>query len=230
MWGFGTPALQTIMSRRFAFTTIAALLAGIILVIAAEHPAVLRKKHAVKPRKTHAEIAERQKPSPDPAERQEVRREDVMKVTHRNERAKKGLMSRSSTLSSPYAWTIVPKGAILHVPTLYEKRVNDVRNGKLVGWHEFYGQNRNWVRAVPVTIAQARGDDPLSDEFLKSLQVGGQLLVAVCSGGPISVMFPPDEGSGQEEPGKEPEGAKSTPADEAKALENLKRRLNRRAN
>ena len=113
----------------------------------------------------------------------------MLLTVHRNERAEHGLTSRSSIISSLQDWTLIPKGAVLHVPPLYQKRVDGTRNGNLIAWPEFYRKNRNWIREVPITIQQASGENPLTAEFLQRSKSSGQILVTVCRGGPISVKL-----------------------------------------
>lgn len=179
------------------FVVVLSLLLGGFVLLAAEQRLGLQKEIQIKPRRTHEEIAKRQKPMSAPEERRQVRHEDVVKgkqrAVHRKERGSKGLIDRSLIVSSPYDWTLLPKKSVLNVPPLYQKRINGERHGKLIGWQEFYAKNRAWIRLLPVTIEQAQGDKPLTPEYLESLKKTGLLVVAVCKGGPISVKLPEQE-------------------------------------
>ena len=223
------------MFKSKALQVSAVYFGGILLASGADHRSVATKNLSIKPRATHAAMAERQKPKRDFGERKTVKRKSVSEATQRKQREGGGLVDRSAILSSSANWSLVPKGAVLHVPGIYAKRVNDSRSGKLVGWQDFYGKNRSWIRTIPVTIDQASGKTPLTNEYLAGLKKGGQVLIAVCRGGPISVNLPKAE-----EVGADPADPKATAeaqekaankADlEEKAVERLKRRLLQRAN
>lgn len=207
---------------------------GMLLAAGAEHRSGASKKLVIKPRVTHAAMAKRQKPKRDFGERSTVKRESVAQLTQRKQREGRGLVNRSAILSSPAHWSLVPKGAVLHVPMLYEKRVNNLRNGTLVGWSEFYAKNRAWIRTIPVTIEQASGKTPLTGEYLASLRKGGQVLVAVCRGGPISVILPKvEEAAAEPADSDAPAAAERKAAEkvelEAEAVKRLKRRLLQRS-
>lgn len=191
------------------------------------------KTLVIKPRPTHEETAKRQRPIANSGERKTVSRDQVVQATRQNERQDRGLVSRSSFLSSSADWTLVPKGAVLHVPKLYANRVNNTRSGKLTGWQEFYGENRRWIRTVSITVDQASGKTPLTEEYLKSLRSSGQVLIAVCRGGPISVNLPKaaEEGAEPAKPdAAAAELAREKAHQEAKSIERLKRRLLQRGN
>lgn len=208
---------------------------AMVLVSAAQRETVSGIAPVIKDRPTHGETLKRQKPVSTPAEARTVNRDDVMNTKHRNERQKQGLMSRSAILSSSTEWTLVPKGAVLYVPKSFESRVNDLRSGKLIGWQEFFGNNRAWIRTVSVTIEQASGREPLTEEYLQALQKGGQVLVATCQGGPISVKLP-DVAPAADAPAAPNAAEEAAPPEEdettleSQAVERLKRRLMQRGN
>ena len=214
----------------------AVYLGGVLLAAGAEHRYTASKEVVIKPRVTHAALQKRQKPKRDFGEREAVPRERVSRTTKSAKESRNGgLVGRSAILSSTKNWSLVPKGAVLHVPKLYEERVNNTRAGTLIGWQDFYRANRSWIRTIPVTIDQASGKTPLTEEYLAGLRKGGQVLIAVCRGGPISVKLPePEEGSANPAPAEAtPEGreeaAKKAEA-ETKAVDRLKRRLLQRPN
>lgn len=194
------------MSKNFTYT-LALLCLGSSLTLAAPERVAADKRLEVKPRPSHDQIANKQKLKRPDGKGTEVRLADVSKAksAQRQQREKKGLIARSAVISSNQNWTLVPREAVLHVPAAYNKRVNDQRAGKLVGWQQFYGKNRAWIKVVPVTIEQASGEKPLTKEYLDSLKRTGQVVVAVCKGGPISVKFPV-------EPAAETAGGNKRPA------------------
>ncbi|MEC9054718.1 MAG: hypothetical protein VX633_05400, partial [Verrucomicrobiota bacterium] len=105
-------------------------------------------------------------------------------------KARESLVARSTIVSGASNWTIVPRGAVLVTPSRFKGRVDGQRAGKLVTWRDFYAKNGSWIRLLPVTLAQATGQDPLKEEYLDALKRSGLLVVAVCQGGPISVNLP----------------------------------------
>ena len=120
------------------------------------------------------------------------------------------LVNRSSTLSHGKHWTFVPKGSLLHVPLNYKDRVDGERNGTLLPWAQFLAKNRTWVHAQDVTLAQARGDVPFTEDEVKVYKNNGRVVVAVCHGGPISVK-PPAEGKAAGTPGRGSDPVKPRP-------------------
>jgi len=110
---------------------------------------------------------------------------------------RKGIVERSSILCSGYHWTLVPKGAVIHVPAAYASRVNGERKGRLLPWNKFLQKNRTWLQVHSVSIKQARGERELKPEEVELYKRTGRVVVAVCHKGPISVIpyAPPEEGN-----------------------------------
>lgn len=104
--------------------------------------------------------------------------------------ALEGLLQRSTVISFNGHWTIVPKGAVLVVPNFYKGRVAVRPEGTLLPWNEFYARNLGWLHLQKVTMANARGEAPLSDEVLEAYQQTGRVVVAVLHQGPISMVRP----------------------------------------
>ena len=102
-------------------------------------------------------------------------------------RSRPGLIARSTILSHGGCWTIVPKGAVLHVPEDYRERIVPEPAGRLVPWPEFHARNRGWLHAQRVTMEQARGEAALSGEVRDNHARLGRVVVAIVPNGPISV-------------------------------------------
>lgn len=115
------------------------------------------------------------------------------------------LIKRSAILSSGRNWTIVPKGAVLHVPDQYQARVNGARAGKLIPWKAFYTQNRGWIHVHSVSMNQARGEEKIDPKQVEAYKSVSRVVVSVCHGGPISVIAPKVE---TEEGAQDVEGAR----------------------
>lgn len=169
---------------------------GFTVLFAAERSARADgDKLEVRARVSHEALAKRQ-PKRDPdLEGKKVRLADLrrgavpngMADAEKTAQRRGSLVSRSTIISDQSNWTIVPKEAVLYIPSYYQKRVNGERHGKLIGWQEFYARNRSWIKLQEVSLAQASGDDEIDEKVLKGHKIGGRLVVATCNGGPISV-------------------------------------------
>ena len=157
------------------------------------------KQLKVRPRMTHEQLARLQRPRDPKLSRQTVRLSDVEQQRARQAdsegsaklaKRRESLVARSTIVSGASNWTIVPRGAVLVTPTRFRGRIDGQRAGKLVTWRDFYAKNGSWIRLLPVTLEQATGQDPLTEEYLDALKRTGLLVVAVCQGGPISVNLP----------------------------------------
>ena len=103
------------------------------------------------------------------------------------------LVSRSTVINFGDYWTLVPKGAVLHVPAALKGRLGGEPKGRLLSWSDFYNRNRGWLRQQPVTVSHARGDEVLPEESLKHISTLSQIVVATCHNGPISMKKPAAE-------------------------------------
>ncbi len=104
------------------------------------------------------------------------------------------LLARSEVLSFQGFSTLVPKGAILHVPAALQERLRKVKGSELQTWAEFFAANRGWILTHEVSRAQAGGRVPLDPQAVAGFQNSSYLIVATMKGGPIS-MLPPKEGT-----------------------------------
>ena len=104
-----------------------------------------------------------------------------------------GLLERSEFLSFRGLITLVPKGAVLHVPESYRSRVGKAPGGKIVTWPEFLRLNRGWIGTLEVSRQQAEAEQPLSEETIEALNENPRLVVATLSGGPITVIKTPSK-------------------------------------
>ena len=100
----------------------------------------------------------------------------------------KDLVSQSDILCFGGMMTLVPKRAILRIPKPFAHRVQLIPGCKLMGWAEFYAQNRGWITTVEVSRVQAEGSQPLPEDLTVRLKDSTNLIVATFRGGPISVL------------------------------------------
>jgi len=101
------------------------------------------------------------------------------------------LIKQSDILNDGINWTIVPKGAVLHVPPAFATRVGARPVGTLLPWIEFLTVNRNWLFTEEVTFDLAAGKKPIPPSRLDAWQKVNKVIVAVHQGGPISVRPQP---------------------------------------
>jgi aromatic ring-cleaving dioxygenase len=173
------------------------LSSGVALLIAGEADKSEKKLFRMRP--THEQLQAQQ--ATDRAQRAE-RQVDPKAVNPVVKEKREGpdtgsLIKRSAVLSSGRSWTIVPKGAVLHVPAQYEKYVNGKRAGQLVPWQTFYAQNRGWLHVHPVSMDQARGEKTMDPKQVEAYMGLSRVVVSVCHGGPISVIAPKKEEAGE---------------------------------
>ena len=144
---------------------------------------------AMTDRITPEEIAARQKaPSPLASIPQPAAVPAEAPVAHPGEQS---LIKQSDILNDGMNWTIVPKGAVLHIPPAFATRVGAKPIGKLLPWVEFLTVNRNWLFTEEVTFDIAAGKKPILPSRLEAWQKVNKVIVAVHQGGPISVRPQP---------------------------------------
>ena len=101
------------------------------------------------------------------------------------------ILDRSVILGNGINWTFVPKGALLVAPTFHQGSVNLTKGeGRYLPFSQFVSKNRGWVSTHSVTLEQARGKEPISEEVKEALLDSGRVVVTVCQGGPISTRQP----------------------------------------
>jgi len=106
------------------------------------------------------------------------------------------LLENSELVTFNGQTTLVPKNAIIKIPEKFAGRINKhIEGAKIVGWLDFLSTNRGWITTIEVTLAQAKGEVPVSPDLMETASKSGNLLVAVLQGGPISVIPPKVEES-----------------------------------
>ena len=136
---------------------------------------------------TPEEISARQKTSPVAALQQQVAGAEA-KVARPGEQS---LIQQSDILSDGNNWTLVPKGAVLHIPAALSNRVGAKPVGTLLSWIDFLTVNRGWLFTEEVTFDQAAGKTPIPPSRHDFWKKNGKVIVAVHLGGPISVRTEP---------------------------------------
>jgi hypothetical protein len=83
---------------------------------------------------------------------------------------------------------ILPKGSVIFCPDALTSRVSNRAAGTPVAWSEFLVANRNWISTHEVTLAQVRGEAPLSEGDRKTFATAGRMVIATLRGNPITVL------------------------------------------
>ena len=180
---------------RFLYPLIPVLMffSGLAFLFAGETQKQEQKAFRMRP--THDALKARQDKSRDAFAEKQVEVKVAMPVISEKRKGpdSSSLIKRSAVLSSDRNWTIVPKGAVLHVPQQYQVRVNGKRAGKLIPWKTFYTQNRGWIHVHSVSMDQARGEEKMDPKQVEVYKSVSRVVVSVCHGGPISVIAPKEE-------------------------------------
>jgi hypothetical protein len=98
------------------------------------------------------------------------------------------IIKDSTILHDGQNWTLVPKGAVLHLPEAMKSRVNVRPVGTLLAWSDFLMKNRGWITTADVTFEQAAGTVALPEERAAHYRKLNRVVVAVHQTGPISVL------------------------------------------
>ena len=88
-------------------------------------------------------------------------------------------------------WTMVPAGALVHVPEALRPRVVQAPAGSLLPWLDFLALNRTWLTTTEVSLEQAAGQQGLPAERSEFWLKQDKIVVAVHRGGPISLRSHP---------------------------------------
>jgi hypothetical protein len=97
------------------------------------------------------------------------------------------ILLHSTVLHDGKNWTLVPHGALVHLPDSLKARVNSKPVGTLLPWHEFLRRNPTWLVSHEVTFEQAAGNESLPADAAKAWKSMEKIVVAVRQTGPISV-------------------------------------------
>lgn len=161
-------------------TLIPMLSIGMLALAPAEEgksPAVTPKKRA-----THEDLVKKKKElDKAPSVVTPDKKEPTIKVT------KKSLIGSSTLLAYNGQWTLVPKGAVIHIPERQKNKVVTVPTGRLVEWKRFLRKNHGWIHIHAVTMTQAQGEEKINQDTIKAYKTMGKIVIATCAGGPISV-------------------------------------------
>jgi len=97
------------------------------------------------------------------------------------------ILAQSSILNDGSFWTLVPKGAVLHIPAGHQAKVDAKPVGTLLPWADFLARNFAWLGTCDIDLAQAAGTRPMAADLPETWGKLGKVVVAVHFAGPISV-------------------------------------------
>lgn len=99
------------------------------------------------------------------------------------------LLKECSILHDGRNWTVVPNGALVHVPATMKDRLNGKPVGNLLKWNDFLARNQQWISGSEVTFDQAVGNDEFPQQGIKDVKSSEKIIVAVYGDGPVSVKM-----------------------------------------
>jgi hypothetical protein len=97
-------------------------------------------------------------------------------------------LRNSIILADSEKYTVVPVGAILHLPARMRSRVLSEPKGDFTFWPSFLERNSSWLAAKEVSLTLSRGNSKEADALLKSLANDSHVVVATYKGGPITIL------------------------------------------
>ena len=99
-----------------------------------------------------------------------------------------GLMEFSQFLGFGETGTILPKGSILYCPDSLAVHVLSGPNRAMRGWPDFLAANRNWLITHEVSMAQVKGEVPISESDRASFKAAGKMVIATLRNNPVTVL------------------------------------------
>ncbi|MEP4076953.1 hypothetical protein [Haloferula sp.] len=104
--------------------------------------------------------------------------------------SKESIINQSVILTDGTNWTLVPRGAVLHMPEAHQGKIGGRPVGNLLSWKQFAASNRAWISSEEVTLRQAEGVHKMDERRTAFWPKQDKIIVAVHLGGPISVVAP----------------------------------------
>jgi hypothetical protein len=144
----------------------------------------------MKDRVTGEELSARRIASSSPVSTLDQTGEEAQRVVRSS---KESIINQSVIITDGTNWTLVPRGAVLHLPEAHKGKIGGRPVGNLLSWKQFLATNRAWVSAEEVTLRQAEGVHTMDDRRKAFWPKQDKIIVAVHLGGPISVVTPRNE-------------------------------------
>jgi hypothetical protein len=106
-----------------------------------------------------------------------------------NRPAEQSIIKESMILHDGTNWTLVPKGAVVFIPSPLKSRADAKPVGNLLSWADFLVKNRSWITTTDISFDQAAGNLPIPAERAAFWSKQDKIVVAVHQSGPISVRI-----------------------------------------
>ena len=101
----------------------------------------------------------------------------------------KNVFNDSIILSANGFCTLVPKGAILHLPAKHSSKIVPSPEGRIIAFPEFLRKNIAWLNIREVSLKQAVGDQPLDERTKKACLDSGRVVVTTLQKSPASTKL-----------------------------------------
>ena len=98
----------------------------------------------------------------------------------------KNVIERSMILSANGYSTLVPKGAILHLPSKHSSKIVQEPEGNLIAFPEFLRKNIAWLTCREVSMKEAVGDQPLNEQTKEACLNAGRIVISTIQRSPVS--------------------------------------------
>lgn len=99
------------------------------------------------------------------------------------------LYARSLLLEDSGHYTLIPQGAILHLPASQRTKLIGQPSGTFLTWATFLKQNGSWLATREVSMPVAIGKAPkLLAKLIDELSKETHAVVAVYNGNPVSIL------------------------------------------
>ncbi|MFM7182338.1 MAG: hypothetical protein ACKO2G_12860 [Verrucomicrobiales bacterium] len=97
------------------------------------------------------------------------------------------LLARSAFLTDGRQCTILPAGAVIHVPKNREDRVvKSAPSLPLVTWEDFLRANASWIREFAIDSDQATGAKPFDPKAAQALGSSGSIVISTYIRQPVA--------------------------------------------
>ncbi|WP_411827255.1 hypothetical protein [Luteolibacter sp. AS25] len=100
---------------------------------------------------------------------------------------KQSIIAHSEILHDGTHWTLVPKGAVLHIPERQAANVGNRPVGTLLQWRDFLAKNVAWISTHETSFSEASGERSIPEAQTEYWKKQDRVIIAVHQGGPISV-------------------------------------------
>lgn len=98
------------------------------------------------------------------------------------------LLATSDILCFGGVAVLIPKRAVLLLPSNLAERLKYKPGAPFVSWADFYAANRGWITTVEVSRVQAEGNLEIEKEAQQRISKSSNLVIATFLAGPISVL------------------------------------------